>query len=373
MRVAHILNELKPSGAEMMIVSAAPHWSSLGVVCEVLATGSQAGPFAATMAEAGIRVRHVPVGRAPVQFWRLWRALRDGGYDVAHLHPEGRSFWLALTARLAGLPVVRTVHSNFLFDGLLRWRRILERSWARFLGVRFVAIAPGVQRNERERFANSSELIWNWLDTQRFECVHPEERRAARAAFGLDESARVIVTVGNCAPVKNHGSLIEALAQRSGNPKLHYLHVGLEDAAGSERAQCARLGIGERAHFVGWSADVRPALRAADLFVMPSRYEGLGNAAIEALALGLPVLLAEVPGLADLKAHFPSVRYCAPEAASIGDALDSWLEQRDPLTARDALDQAQRCRRMFDPARGAAEYFAVYAALRGGCAQARTA
>jgi glycosyltransferase involved in cell wall biosynthesis len=366
LRVVHVLNELRPSGAETMLVSAAEHWTALGISCDVIATGAAMGPFADDLRRAGYGVYHVPVGRTPSDLFRFWRFLRASDYDIVHQHPEGRGYWLSLAARSLRLPVVRTVHSHFAFTGNLRLRRSLQRRHLRALGVRFVAIAPGVQENELVRFRNSCDLIWNWLDLRRFARISESERRQSRAQRNIAPQTKVLVSVGNCSTIKNHGAIISALALLGDRWDLRYLHAGVEDTLGTEREAARAQGVLSRVDFLGWTQDVRGIMAAADLFVMPSVLEGLGVAAMEALATGIPTLLADSPGLRDLRLAFPTIRYFEPNATSLASKLAEILAQPDALTPRQRDEQADTCQRLFDPRRGAAEYARVFRELFKG-------
>jgi glycosyltransferase involved in cell wall biosynthesis len=359
LRVAHVLNELRPSGAESMLVTAAPLWAAMGISCDAIATGASLGPYAQQMRDVGFAVHHVPVGKSPVDLLRFRRFLCSQEYDVVHLHPEGRGYWLALMAMLAGALVVRTIHSNFPFEGLLRLRRKWQRWHMRIAGVKFIAIAPGVQENERIRFDNACDLIWNWLDISRFGSVSMEERESTRHAMKIPHDRKVLVSVGNCSNVKNHAIVFSALAKLAGGPKFLYLHVGMEDAGATERLLAEALGISDQVKFMGWTRDVRGVLVAADLFVMPSLFEGFSIAVLEALALGMPVLLADTPGLRDLRPDFPSIRYCEPSAGSLADALLEFLVG-DTATRESLNEQVKTCRRIFDPRRGAEQYAQIY-------------
>jgi glycosyltransferase involved in cell wall biosynthesis len=352
-----------------MLVSAAPYWRELGVSAEVIATGSEPGPYAQDMERGGYRVHHVPVGRSPGDFLRFWRFLRGSGFDLVHQHAEGRGYWLSLTARAAAMPVVRTVHNNFPFAGNLRTRRRLQRRHLRGLGVQFVAVAPGVRDNERQLLGNPCELIWNWLDLPRFARIDPAERREARERLEIAPGTTVIASVGNCSAIKNHAAILGALAALAPRHALLYLHAGVEDAAASEREQARALGLDRNVRFLGWQREVRPVLAAADLFLMPSRFEGLGNAAIEALALGLPALLADTPGLRDLRDHFPSIRYCPPTPEGVVAALESALTAAAAggvaLPSAQLDEQVSTCRALFAPERGAREYAQLYRRVCG--------
>lgn len=360
MKVLHVLNELKPSGAETMLRSAAPHWRGHGVTCEILATGIAEGEFAETLRAAGYPVHHLPRRRTPAYFMDFRRFVREGGYSLVHQHAEGASYWFGLATLSAGARLVRTVHSNFAFEGNLRWRRALQRRHLKVNGARFVSIATGVQKNEHDRFGIETDLVWNWVDTERFQPIRAEERALARARWGFAEQDMVLVSLGNCSVVKNHNAIIEALARTQDLNHVRYLHVGQEDAECSERQLAENLGVGDRVGFCGWMPNPREALAAADLYVMPSIYEGLGLAALEALGVGLPALLARVNGLRDLGELFSGLLYAAPEPDALAQALRAFCVLSPSERAGIAIEYPKLVHEKFSVARGVREYCDIY-------------
>ena len=199
----------------------------------------------------------------------------------------------------------------------------------------------------------------------RFGRISESERLTARARGGIPSGKKVLVSVGNCSPVKNHEVIVSAVAALGKRWDLLYLHVGVEDTSLSERSSAQELKISDRIQFLGWVRNVREIMVAADVFLMPSKFEGLGNAALEALAIGLPVLLADVPGLRDLRTVFPSIRYCEPTADSLAKELDEMLSAANLLTPMQIDEQVSTCRKIYDPARGAQQYALIYRELFG--------
>lgn len=334
MRVLHVLNELKPSGAETMLLSAAKEFSDAGLETHVLAIGLQPGIFSNQLADAGFVIRHLPFAKSARFFWALYKLMLDD-YEVIHLHTERANFWLGVVALAATQRVVlRTIHANFEFVGHLRWRRGFQRRLLARLGVQHVSIGRSVQGNELERFGLSTRLAPNWYDSNRFGRFSPEERREARAALNIAAGESVISTVGNCSSVKNHGAVIRALSLLMPHERPIYLHVGLEESDSCERALARHLGVERWIRFLGPVADVRPAIRASDLFVMPSLREGFGIAAVEAMASALPTLLADVPGLRDFRDQTSAVFCTQPDPASIAEAIKDIF----------SLSSIERCR-----------------------------
>lgn len=367
--VLHLLGELRPSGAETMLVSAAAAFRAAGVRAAVLATGATPGPFAGEMARAGYEVLHLPFRRHPLFFVRLAALLRQHRCDVVHVHTEAASFWKGLAALAPGgrRAVLRTVHNNFPFEGRLARARGWQRRLLARLGVQHVSISPSVRDNEATRFGLATTLIPNWYDSRRFRPASAAERDTARHALGVAPGTRLVLSVGNCSPIKNHTSVLHALAglPAGAGDDVQYWHAGQEDEGHSEQALAARLGVQSRVRFLGPQRDVLALLHAADAFVMPSHFEGMSIAAIEALACGLPCVMSHVPGLRDFEAAFPQVIYTGTDAPSVRAGLLQALAL-DPAerTAR-GLEQAAQAHRLHSIDTGVQAYTAEYRRLAG--------
>ena len=351
MRVLHVLNELRPSGAEVMLRVAAESWRRQGITGEILCTGETEGEYADVLRQAGYHVYHLPFVRSVRFLIAVYLFLRSGGYDVIHLHTERAGFWYAAVAFAAGQRrIIRTIHSLFPFRGVLRVRRGCQRWLMRqVFGVRMAACGETAARVEWETYRNPVEVLGNWFDSEVFRPVARVEKEPG-APF-------VIATVGNCCEVKNHEAVLRALVDL---PGVVYLHAGCEDAGAREQELAGELGVAGRVRFLGMMTDVRSVLRAADLFVMPSRYEGLGNAALEAMGAGVPVLLADSVGLRDFRALSSAIRYCEPEPAALREAVRTFMALPAAERAAAGAAVSEMAHRQFGVAAGAARYAAVY-------------
>ncbi|TKA11619.1 glycosyltransferase [Actinacidiphila oryziradicis] len=357
-RVLHVLNELRASGAELMLHSAATEWKKHGVEAHLLAVAPTVGTFADRLRVAGYRVAHElddPLWRLPARFRRRVAA---GRYDVVHLHAERGSFWLGLAALSTGATVVRTVHNAFGFRGLLRVQRAVQRGVLRSAGVVHVCVGPSVADNERGTFGNPAEVVENWYD-EMFVPPTLQQRAVARTELGLDDRDLVAVSVGNCSPVKRHEAVLEAMVHPDCPPHLKYVHVGEEVAARDERRLSERLGVADRVRFLGQTHPLA-ALHAADVFVMPSVYEGLSIAAVEALATGLPAVLTDAPGLRDLAEDNSAVTLIDITPGGFAKAIG----QAARLSAGRHRDGVPRdvdaVRNRFGMGRGVAQYVDIY-------------
>jgi glycosyltransferase involved in cell wall biosynthesis len=162
----------------------------------------------------------------------------------------------------------------------------------------------------------------------------------------------VIVSVGNCSDVKNHPEILRAVSLLPATVAPLYLHVGKELADQPERALAAELNLAERVRFLGSQGDPRQFLWAADVYVMPSLREGLGISALEAIAAGVPAVLANIDGLADIAAETDSVVLTTTAAQSIADGIAQVASvQIEERQARALLDSA-RIRERFSISNG---------------------
>lgn len=155
-------------------------------------------------------------------------------------------------------------------------------------------------------------VIPNGVDLDTFHPPSPQERARARAAFHLDDEARVVLFVGHEFARKGLDQTIEALVHA---PTVMLLVVGGNaQAIAAARARATDLAVAERVLFVGTRTDLPLFFAAADIFALPSAYEANALVVLEALASGLPVVCTRVG--------------YAPEI--VVDGANGYLVERDP-------------------------------------------
>ncbi len=143
-------------------------------------------------------------------------------------------------------------------------------------------------------------VLHNGVQLERLEAA-PQMRARTRAALGIGASQPVATLLARMHPVKGHRGLIEVLPQVfAACPEAVVLLAGDGPERSACQARAAALGLGRRVRFLGQRGDVRELLAASDLLLAPSRSEGLGLAAIEALAAGRPVVAYAVEGLKEV-------------------------------------------------------------------------
>lgn len=367
MSVLHILHELHPSGAEMMIYNAYPYWKDV-CNCSIMATGKIKGPFAGQLEQAGYETVWVPTeGNGKMSKVKhlisFWKYMRKHSYDIVHIHRESLAFEYALIAKITGSRhIVRTVHSTFAHTGIQRKIKAATRWIMRKpLRVSFVAISDGVAENEKQVFGNVCETtIYNWCNNQKFSFLSEQEKKQIKQEHQTTDKL-VLVTVGNCGHVKNHELLLRAIVLMKEKDRILYRHVGYAKGETEREEQLAeKLGIQEQITFAG-STDPMPFLREADVFLMTSIYEGLSIATLEAIFTGMNVLLAEAPGLTEFQGKgLENVDYFTSTPEKLSEKLDAYVKEYDKGKIRPSRAQRLVAEQLYDCEHQVEKYVMLY-------------
>lgn len=305
MKVIHFLNELKFSGAEIMYVDAAPVFQKLGCELTVVNTSRDIGEYSPFFEHAGYKLIHLPIPHSLVGQWKMRKQiiamLTDGGFDVVHIHRSDLRWIMSYCSHKAGCKTIYTTHNVFRSHWYSYPLHFLQRWTAHnWYNCIFQTISDSVDKNEREYYHTQTNLVYNWYGSQRFFPAYDGEKNSVRKEFGIDDKTLVIVSVGGCSPVKRHTDIIKAIPIIKKNyPDVLYLHLGEGVSLDEEIALAKELVVEQNVRFVGNRSEVRKYLIASDIYVMPSKYEGIPITTIEAMATGVPCVLYNVPGLCD--------------------------------------------------------------------------
>ncbi len=275
--------------------------------------------------------RRSPGGSVPAEALRLRRLVRSAGPDLVHLHSAkaGLAGRLAVRGRL---PTVFQPHA-WSFAAATGALGAASRRWERY-ATRWSSSVLCVSEQERlDGEAAGLRADWtvipNGVDLAHYA---PAERRAARLSLGLDLSEPLAVCVGRLCRQKGQDVLLAAWPEALRRvPNARLALVGGGPAAQALAAQARALPEPYRVHLAGEVTDPRPWLAAADLVVLPSRWEGMALAPLEAMAMARPVLLTDVPGAREQlpEAHRASALVAPQDPAALAEALARALA--DPL------------------------------------------
>ncbi len=300
--VVHIIDELPRDGAEVLLLDLVRRRDArmrYSVLCLV-----RGGPLVEEFERAGVPV--VIFGRRgavdPRMLWRLVRWLRRERATVVHTHLFTADSYGRLAARLAGVAAVfSTVHNSVGPPGRLRElaNRVLARLSDRVIGCGDeIAAALESQGVPAQRILS----IPNGIDLQRFQGAQGE---GVREEFGVQAGRVVLGMVGRLHVQKGHEVLLECLASMSETQRraVACLVIGVGELEQRLRSRVEQLGLEEVVTFTGSRTDVPRLVAALDVFVMPSLWEGLPIALLEAMASGRAVLCSSVGSIPGVVQH----------------------------------------------------------------------
>lgn len=309
MNVIHIFNSLKFSGAEIMYVDAAKYFQEYGCDLSVVATHNELGEFAENFKESGYEIFHYSYPKSFVDrlkyTFRLKKLFKERKIDVVHIHSSRMMFHFSFIAWLVGIKSVYTFHNVFPTKKITRPYHILKRRIAKYIfGCTFQTISDSVYNNELTVFKNDTIKINNWYGMDRYFPATNEEKNLSREKLRLAQKQFVIISVGGCSHIKRHSEIIKAISLiKDDIPNLIYLHLGTGTDEEIEKKLAEELNVYDKIHFVGNQQDVRKYLIASDLYIMPSKFEGISITTIEAMACKIPTILYDVPGLRDFNTN----------------------------------------------------------------------
>jgi len=364
-RICQIITELRPAGAERVVYELARRLDRRRFDVRVVAL--RGGAVAERLAEAGVGVDVLGMRckcDAP-RLVGLAGLLRGGRFDVVHTH----LFHADLAARAARLVVSlpRLVHTVHVAEARFRpWHFALPR-----LLVGGADCIICVSRGVRDHHARRSGLppwryvvIPNGIDAAAYARDYALRARL-REEWNVGEGQVLVAFVGRLDRQKGVDTLLsaaETLAARA--PRLRFVIAG----DGPQRPLVERYVAGResgRCVFLGHVADVRGVLSAADVLAMPSRWEGFGLAAVEAMAAGLPVVATRVAGLTEIVEDGRTGVLVAPDDA---EAFARAIEELSADTRlRETLGRAGRRRAVeqFDISATVSAHEALYERTAG--------
>jgi glycosyltransferase involved in cell wall biosynthesis len=297
-RIAFCITDLDAGGAERALVQIVTRIDRSRFEPFVFCISGE-GELARPLREAGVAV--VCLGAQKQQgvsvVWRLSRLL-------AKLRPtilQTFLFHANIAGRLAGtaarVPIIVSGIRVAEKRGSLRLWIDRATDW---MVSRHVCVSQDVAAFSAARGGlpiGKLEVIPNGVDAR----VYAEATRADLGEFGIPAGSRTILFVGRLDPQK--GPFVLMAAARELLPRhndLHVLLVGDGPLAENLGKWVAKEHLADRIHFAGRRSDVPSLLRAAEIFVLPSLWEGLPNVVLEAMAAGVPVVASQVEGISDL-------------------------------------------------------------------------
>jgi glycosyltransferase involved in cell wall biosynthesis len=340
----HVVQDLRPGGIESLALALTSRArgncqlvSLNGTVPQLVAGWDALKPVADLM-----QAFNKAPGLKPALVFALARHFRQTNTQSVITHHIGPLLYAGVAARLAGVPVVAHVEHDAWHYQDARRRR-LGRSLIRLVRPRLAAVSQTVADGVLAGIGREARIIPNGADLARFT---PRSRDQARRELGLPVGQKLIGCAGRLEEVKGFDLLIDAMVKMACDVTAIIFGIGTQERALRQKAE--RLGLAQRIIFAGLSSDMPSVYPAFDVFCLPSRFEGLPLAALEAQACGIPVAGFDVGGVRE--ALCPKTSRLAPAgdvdalASALAEALHSPSRQspRDFVSANFSFEQTLR-------------------------------
>lgn len=275
-------------------------------------TQSSYGSSGTRLKGSGVICHQIPFERSPfkIKNFHAYRMLQEllasEHFELIHCHtPMGGAM-----ARLAGrkyrkrgMKIVYTAHGFHFFKGapLINWMIYypVERLLSRWTDVQITINREDYQRARCFHAGKVVRIPGVGINLSAARERKLTDREAFRRSLGVEPGDFCLLSVGELDANKNHLAVLEAL-QKMDRTGLRYLICGKGCLRDRLAAEIADKGLSDCVSMLGYRNDVAQLYEAADLFVFPSRREGLSVALMESMAKGLPALVSRIRGNVDL-------------------------------------------------------------------------
>ena len=325
MKILQVIPYFCFGGAETMCENLTYALLKLGHDVTVVSLYDEQTPIARRMEAAGVRLLYLDkkLGLDLSMVPKLMKILHQEKPDVVHTHLDVIKYAVA-AAKLCGIRrCIHTVHNVAHEEAEGRLQKIINTVYFKLGWSVPVALSPEVRKTILSFYGLKEDhvpMIYNGVDLGN--CCPKEDYRLAEPAC--------LLHIGRFNHQKNHRGLLEAFVQvLKEYPDCSLNLIGDGELLEEIQQYANTLGIQDKIHFLGNQTNVYPFLREADLFLLPSKFEGMPMTIIEAMGTGLPIVASNVGGVPDMLKDGISGLLVSCEPESIAQAVLQLLNSKD--------------------------------------------
>ncbi len=299
--------------------------------------------FRKELEHKGIKTYHIPIPRSVlaikdiVKSHRLIKKIfKVNRFEIIHCHsPIGSvvTRFASKNQRKYGTKVIYTAHGFHFFEGAPK------RNWLLYYNIekalsRYTDILITINEEDYKRACNKLKaglikyIPGAGIDTNKFfkTSINIEK---IRQEIGIPNDAFLILSVGELNKNKNHEVIINAMA-RLNNSNIYYIICGQGSLDGYLVNLAKQLGLINRVKLLGFRNDIAELCKASNIFAFPSKREGLGIAALEAMASGLPIVTSNIHGIVDYSINGETGYNCkSDDINGFAEAIQKLMENEE--------------------------------------------
>lgn len=299
-KIAHIITDLDIGGAEMMLLKTLRNVKDKKYEHFVISLDPKRDALRKEIEQEGFKVYALSLSARNFlfSFIKLFMILRKEKPKIAHSYLFHADIFGRIAAKLAGVPIVVSSLRNENIGGRMRE---LILGMTDFCVDRVTAVSRNVAELHIRKGTTKKKdvtIIYNGVE---FETSEGKNRSAIRQGLGIGKDVFLLLTIANLEPKKGHIFLLEALSKlKNKGYGFKMFIVGSGKEANRLEDEIKNRDLKNEVLLMGRIRNLSDLLSAADVFILPSLWEGLPNALLEAMSAGLPVIATRVGGIPEV-------------------------------------------------------------------------
>ena len=305
MRILQVITSLDMGGAETLVVNLIPRLQALGNTVDLCIFNGKETPLTHRLKKESPQTKIYALGHGvynPLYIIKLARIMKN--YDIVHTHNSSPQLFVAIASLFSQTNLVSTEHNTSNRKRNWKWYRPIE-SWMYGRYDHVICISKIAEEKLREYMGGewlvkssnkykSITTINNGIDVNAI-----SEATPCKELLDLKESRKSILMVAGFRKQKNQDTIIRALTLLD-KEKYEVWFAGIGERMEEVKQLALSLGVSERVRFLGLRTDIPNVLRAADIIVMSSHWEGLSLSNVEGMSAHKPFIASDVNGLKEV-------------------------------------------------------------------------
>lgn len=333
MRILHIITSLEIGGAETLVVNLIPRLQALGNTVDLCVFNGKETPLTQRLKKESPQTKIYALGKGvynPLYILKLVRIMRD--YDIIHTHNSSPQLFVAIASLFSRTNLVSTEHNTSNRKRNWKWYRPIE-SWMYRRYNHVICISKVAEEKLREYMGgdwlvNSSNryktitTINNGIDVDTISEAVP-----CKELLDLKENRKSILMVAGFRKQKNQDTILRALTEL-GKDKYEVWLAGIGERMEEVKQLTKSLQIDDRVRFLGLRTDIPNVLRAADVIVMSSHWEGLSLSNVEGMSAHKPFIASDVNGLKEVTKGY-GILFPHEDAKALAEEINRLASDED--------------------------------------------
>lgn len=357
-----MITSMLTGGAETLVVNLVPRLRAMGHEVDVCVFNGVETPLMERLRKENQGIKIWELGHSfynPLFILKLARIMRK--YDIVHTHNSSPQLYVALASVLCSVELCSTEHNTSNRKRSWKWYAPIE-SWMYGRYDHIICISDIAEKKLREYMGgewtnpfsekyNRISTINNGVDV---EAIHNAVSDAKLMA--VKEGRMAILMVAGFRDAKDQDAIVRALSLLDKN-KYEVWFAGIGERQEAVKELAIRLGVADRVRFLGLRNDIPNVLKAADIIVMSSHWEGLSLSNIEGMAAGKPFIASDVNGLREVTKGY-GILFPEGDAATLAQEIQKLHD--DPTSYESVARQCYTHAQEYDINKTADGYARIY-------------